>query len=795
MKLSQKINYIILPVISTIFVIAGAISYYAQKEIVLESLTNKLEYHADYIVRSLENDLHELDSLSKQFINNSEVARYLNGDDSEFETYSAERQLIRFIGNIATANNQSVQLEITDGESNSIFFYNSQNPFAEYSGDPSLKQHLTLFKSQLSDEHSSTVNPVHYQLSPISENLIRLSVYRTFSPEQSIYDNVFSLNSRIFTAKLSTIVDINQVYAATIESNFGESAIFIIKPSDNLISSAASQRIEFTMNSAMTQMQAASPYASVLIQLGKDQINTLLSPYIIAIISLVLNVTFICFYLLKRLIKKQVLHPIENLTSQVAKAIDGDESALSKLESDDEVSSLNNNYIRLLEDLNSLARRDSLTGLANRSVFSSALVRSINDAIHNSKRCALFFIDLDNFKEVNDVYGHHIGDMLLIEFSKILADCFRQSDIIVKPNLYSDIARIAGDEFAVILPNAPGVESISNIAQRLINSCQSGIDTENIHHDIQISIGIAVAPNDALDADSLMRQADAAMYEVKRTGKNGYHFYSASMEDELKRIKWLVENLREALNNDQFHLAFMPVYRCDNREISGVEVLIRSTNPVLQATSPDEYIPVAETNGMIRWIDLWVINNAFEHLKRLIEQHDFTGVMAINISSWELKNPQFAQDVKKLIDKHNVPVSQIELEITETCLVGNNKEIITRLQEIKALGVKLALDDFGTGYTAFSQLQNYPVDTLKIDRSFVNALSQHTGQQRPLVDIVIELASLYDLDVIAEGIETEQQFDYVAQRGCQSAQGYLLSKPLGWDEFVVLLSKDNTQQS
>lgn len=275
MKLSHKINYIILPVISTIFVIAGAISYYAQKEIVLESLTNKLEYHADSIITSLQSDLHELNSLSKQFINNSEVARYLNDDHSGFQTYAAERQLIQFIGNIATASNQAVQLEITDDAKNPVFFYNSQDPFAEYSSDPSLELHLSDFKSQLTPGHSSTVQPVNFQISLISEQKVYLTVYRTFSPEQSIYDNVFSLNSRIFTAKLSTVVDLNSRYLADIESSFGSSTSFNFIPSNKLIKNESIYHTDYLIDTDSAKLVANSPFGTATIQLNTNQIDRL----------------------------------------------------------------------------------------------------------------------------------------------------------------------------------------------------------------------------------------------------------------------------------------------------------------------------------------------------------------------------------------------------------------------------------------------------------------------------------------------------------------------------------------
>lgn len=788
MKLSKRINYIIFPIISVIFIAAGIISYYSQKSIVLESLQDKVGNHATHIVEELTDELLETDSLLKQFLNSVEVTNYLVKQASTYQIYTTESQLIRFISSVNKNTGKEIQLRISDQQGKNIFFFDSSDPFASSENPVALKSHLDFIESQLDDEHSNIVTTTSYNLQQISDDEFKLNVLKTFSPEQSIYDNSFSRNSTLYTATMSVPFRISARFVPSVRANFSEKSQLALLGKTSIVDINHLKKISFTATSG-EKMSAENDLIKATITLPQSYIQTLLFPYRLAIVSLVLNVTLICFYLLRLLIQRQIIVPIERLTQQVEKALLGDERALKVVASDDEVSSLNNNYIKLLEDLNTLARRDPLTGLANRSVFSASLVRTIQDAIDTSTMCALYFIDLDNFKQVNDTYGHQVGDRLLVEFAKQLSMCFRKEDIIVKPSAYSDVARIAGDEFAVVLPHPPNIDTISSVAQRIVDICRDGIWVDGQRLDVHVSVGIAVSPNDAQDADTLMRYADSAMYQLKRSGKNGYNFYSDELEEELRQHSRIEEAIREALANEGFHLNFMPIYACGSLEIVGLEVLIRAQHPLLKAIGPEQFIPVAEHSGLIGEIDLWVIEHSFTCMRELIDKLHFTGKIAINFSSWELNNDKFAVMVEALLNRYKIPPSQVELEITETCLVSNNTRTIARLSELKELGVSLSLDDFGTGYTAFSQLQHFPVDSLKVDRSFVWAISDETKTTRPLVDIIIELASLYKLNVVAEGVESQAQLDYVTELGCDEVQGYFLSKPIDWQSLVRLLAK------
>ncbi|MDC0611686.1 EAL domain-containing protein [Vibrio sp.] len=767
----------------------------SQKDSVFEALQGKLDHQSTSVINVFETQLVELDSLIKQLLNSLQVTQYLNDEESSYAVYSTENQLIRFISNIAESSGIPIAIEFYDMQHDAIFSYNSENPFAKAVAPKGLIKHITDTTQSLSPEHSVSLITTQYDVITLADNKFQLNVYRTFSPEQSIYDNMFTVNSRLYTARISTIINVDKSILPIVQTAFSEQTTLHVLSHETLYAPNGPLPIQFQYDGLYHDGYARSPVIDTIISVDSGYINDLLFPYVISIISLVLNVTLVCFLLLKRLINRQIIVPIESLNEKVQKAINGDEKALQLIDKQDEVSSLNNSYIKLLDDLNTLARRDSLTGLANRNVFGSALMRSIEEAIQHSTRCALFYIDLDNFKSVNDQFGHHTGDKVLVEFSKQLTSVFRNEDIIVKPSLYSDIARLAGDEFAIVLPHAPSVDIISHIAQRIVNICENGLELDGIHYDVHTSIGIAVSPHDANDPDSLMKCADTAMYQVKHTSKNGFHFYSEELEAEQKRSSEIEKALKVALKNDEFYLHFMPIYGCQSGEIENIECLIRSNNDYLQQSGPDEYIPIAEHCGLIKEIDLWVFKTAISAFEELIHTHSYAGNISVNFSSYQLKDDNFVPAIKTILQETSVPTSKIDMEITETCLISNSHKVIERLNQLKETGVNLSLDDFGTGFTAFSQLQDYPVDSLKIDRSFVNLIDTFSEQQqehRPLVDIIIELASLYELDTVAEGIESAEQFKYVSNLGCTQAQGFYLQKPVVWETLVTLLEEHDS---
>lgn len=443
------------------------------------------------------------------------------------------------------------------------------------------------------------------------------------------------------------------------------------------------------------------------------------------------------------------------------------------------------------DDVRKLAYYDALTGLPNRWTFKNNLERLLTRAGKDKQRIGLLYIDLDNFKQVNDHYGHDAGDQLLLKFSERLWEAIRPTDQLFTPQSES-LARLAGDEFVVLLPSIKAPIDASIVASRILDVFKGGFEVDDVVHNVYASIGIAVYPDDATTPSDLLQQADAAMYDAKDHGRNCFRFFTQEIAESLRLRQQIESGLKSALLAQQFSLVYMPIFDCSRGNMVAFEVLLRCESPELEGIGPDHFIPVAEATGLIKDIDLWVIENTFKALVILQQKHHFWGKACINISGVELHNEQFPAQIEHLLKRYNLAPESVEFEITETAFVAGDSACLHTLNALDALGISIALDDFGTGYTAFSQLIHYPADCLKIDRSFVNDLFSEREARNKMVMIIQNLAQLYKLRVIAEGVETEAQFTYLKELGCDWAQGFYLSPPLVWKDLVDRLGKPQT---
>ncbi|WP_158966912.1 bifunctional diguanylate cyclase/phosphodiesterase [Paraglaciecola sp. L3A3] len=428
--------------------------------------------------------------------------------------------------------------------------------------------------------------------------------------------------------------------------------------------------------------------------------------------------------------------------------------------------------------LNKVASTDVLTKLLNRRGASSWVAKNL-PKFGNSLPLTMFYIDFDDFKKINDSFGHLVGDELLCQFSLKVQQTI-QNYIASKFMM----ARLSGDEFCIVLKGVDEQTKI-DLANSLFTNIAEGIALSVGDIKLSISVGIATSESDTTTFESLMSRADSAMYHAKKRGKNQFKIFDESVSKDILFRKQVAEKIRTALREDHFTLNFMPIYHVDTLKIYGAEVLLRCSAKSLQGIGPDIFIPIAEEFGIIKDIDLWVIESTFRIIaenKQLFEQVPLT--IAINISSIELHNSHFTRDLKKLISKYTINTQYIEMEITETSLVETDELSISILNEIRELGIRLALDDFGTGYTAFSQLINYPVDCLKIDKSFIDDLLLEKESQKTMLKAIFSIAKAYKLTTIGEGVEEIEQYQYIKDRNCDLVQGYLFSKPLNWSSFI-----------
>ncbi len=435
-----------------------------------------------------------------------------------------------------------------------------------------------------------------------------------------------------------------------------------------------------------------------------------------------------------------------------------------------------------------LAYFDSLTGLHNRASFGDRLMQSVAIANRYGRVVALLFIDLDNFKRVNDTLGHVAGDQLLKEVANRLRQTIRGTDTISRVETQPSqlVARMGGDEFTVLLPEISCGENAATVAMRILSSLSAPFDLVGNEVYITPSIGISVYPEDAQDGDSLLQHADGAMYFAKRNGKNVYHFYDDSMNEEAHRRLEVDKYLRLAFDRAEFTLNYQPQMNARTGQLCGTEALLRWHNAELGIVSPGEFIPVAEENGLIVKIGEWVLREACRQGSAWLASGLVFGRIAVNVSAVQFKQRHFVEFVVDALATSGLEAHLLEIEITEGLMLNDSEGTVRTLEALNDIGVQMAIDDFGTGYSCLNYLKRLPIDRLKIDQSFVTEITSDPSDAA-IASAIISLADSLDLDVIAEGVETDKQLRFLQSKGCNEIQGYLLSRPIAAAEMTAML--------
>ena len=432
---------------------------------------------------------------------------------------------------------------------------------------------------------------------------------------------------------------------------------------------------------------------------------------------------------------------------------------------------------QLQQDLQHLAHRDSLTQLPNRRLFYDRLTHALNQAKRRDWTTGVMFIDLDRFKLINDTLGHGAGDQLLQQIAARLAECVRADD---------SVGRLGGDEFAVILSELARAEDARLPAQRIIDAFSSPFKIDGNEVFMTASVGISSCPPDSRDADALVSHADAAMYEAKKLGKNNCRFYTSAINERQAKDLLIEKDLRAALLNNEFVLHYQPKADLKTGEITGVEALMRWQRADGRLVPPMQFIPLLEESGLIVAVGKWVLGAACAQIQAW-QAAGLTPVpVAVNLSAKQFYQQDIAAVVKRALSEHQVAPALVELEITETAAMQNAEVTGNTLRSLKALGVRIAIDDFGTGYSSLGYLKRFPIDALKIDRSFITALPDDQDDAS-IAQAVITLSHALRLKVIAEGVENKAQLDFLAANGCDEMQGYYFSRPLPADQCTQFL--------
>lgn len=535
---------------------------------------------------------------------------------------------------------------------------------------------------------------------------------------------------------------------------------------------------------------------------------------ILATLPITMSITLIIILMIaiwvSRILSAKYTEPIFTLRDNMTDASSGNLDVKCDVASDDEFGDLSrmfnsmmdiisNNYKELSASkaalevseqelkknyahIEQLAYHDGLTGLYNRVAFMKYAYKIFHDASVGASKHAIFFIDLDNFKNINDTLGHDYGDLLLKDVSDRMLSCIASDDI---------LARNGGDEFLILKNRFDTVDDLENFASQLVNVVHHPFILNDETAVVSMSVGIAVFPNNGLTISELIKNADIAMYNAKNSGKNSYRFFDSYMEDDVNRKNDLADILSHVIDKNEIYLQYQPQVNVESGQVTGYEALMRIESELVGFISPAEFIPIAEETGIINILGEWALIEACNFNQVLIKSGFGPLRVSVNVSTTQLKDDHLIDIIKSIPEKTGMDLKHLEIEITESVLMNSFEHNLKLINQMKELGCSIALDDFGTGYSSFNYLTQIPIDTLKIDKSFIDGICSNE-KDRCIADSIIDLAHKMDISVVAEGVEDNEQLQILQNQFCDTLQGYLFSKPLNSTDFIELLSKHKT---
>jgi diguanylate cyclase (GGDEF)-like protein len=431
--------------------------------------------------------------------------------------------------------------------------------------------------------------------------------------------------------------------------------------------------------------------------------------------------------------------------------------------------------------IQAMATRDDVTGLYSRPFFTESLRHALLQAERQRRSLALFFIDADRFKVINDTLGHGAGDRVLRELGKRIASSVRASDI---------VGRLGGDEFVVLVEGAPPGEVLHELAQKIVRAASQPLTLDGRELAMSVSVGVAVAPQDGWDEQELMRNADIAMYRAKAKGRNDYSFYAQDMGEDAEELLALEAELARAAERGELRLLFQPKVRVADGAIAGAEALVRWQHPRLGLLEPDRFIHIAEETGAIVGIGRWVLERACRAAAAWNRPGGAPLRVAVNLSARQFRDARLLGDIEAALELASLDPGLLELEITESIVMQDVEQAARLMDTMRSRGLRLSMDDFGTGYSSLGYLKRFPIDIVKIDRSFVNDLP-HGSDDAAIARAVLAMAHSLKMQVVAEGVERADQLEFLQREGCQEYQGYFCSRPVPDEDFIALLQESN----
>ncbi|MDF2943504.1 MAG: sensor-containing diguanylate cyclase/phosphodiesterase [Herbinix sp.] len=529
----------------------------------------------------------------------------------------------------------------------------------------------------------------------------------------------------------------------------------------------------------------------------------------LSLLTLICGVLLIIIIMVANTLAKKFSTPIISLRDAMRTASDGNLTVQSNIKSNNELGELSKNFNKMLhiiktnyEDLESmhdellsneeqlrsnydhiefLAYHDTLTNLPNKLAFLDYVNAVLLSSPLEKKLHSVYFVDLDNFKTVNDTLGHEYGDALLVKTAQLLTSILGNNGM---------LARAGGDEFLLFKEDISSIECAVDFASHIIDSFRNPLDLDGEIVYVSMSIGISIYPENGLSPNALIKNADIAMYKSKDTGKNKFTLFDSKMEEELNRNTLIIEVLRNAIENQEVYIQYQPLMELESNNVIGFEALMRIRSERLGNLTPNEFIPIAEESGLIIELSSWLLKEACLFNKEIIDRGATPRPVSVNISSVQINRPGFVALLSDILEETGLPPQYLELEITESTLVASIMDATKLLKNLQQLGVRVSLDDFGTGYSSLNYLTNLPIDTLKIDKSFIDNICTNE-KDSCIAEAIIQLAHSLDIRVVAEGVEQEDQLVLLKAQRCDIIQGFIFSPPLHPGEFLDIIREDD----
>lgn len=764
MNLNKRVITLIIPVIIAIYGIGTYLIYKGQVQDLVHSEQQQLERNMSELAIVYANRIRFIDSYLYALSQSNSIHNYFEDRSDQYREVALAESLEDALDQLKPTDAQFASFALLSSKLEvQLYYENSLDPFAEIS----LNQ-TDFVRSQIQSGHIQATQYIETKANTYNALLVKYKLLDTRTLTIPLKHHLKN------TIAIVVSIDANIFYRQKtyIEQYFNAKVILSTNPIE--------KKPPFSMSSKLAPQLYASISANDDFLIDKK--NQLLFSLASTFLAMTLGSTILLIVLIQRFL----ISPITRLDRELEKIDSTENSNITYLSTDDEIGRLSRKFHHLYKEISDnylitkkVSEEDQLTKLPNRYKFNQRINHLLSSHQLDSHELAIIYIDLDNFKYINDKFGHSTGDAMLCAFSDQLSLLITEHDRTHGSS--SLFSRLSGDEFAIVLLNDQiHHDHAQIISMHILSLFKDGFTFEQGTFPVSSSIGIAKYPQDGHSVDDLTSHADAAMYQSKQNGKNQYSYYSKELDKKVQRHRAIEKELRNTHFSNEFFLVFMPIISAKSHSLVGVEVLLRWISPELGFIGPDEFIPIAEQNGLYDKVDRWVIEQTFIQYAELTALIGSNIQVSLNLSSAQLGSNELSDFIIELTDKYKIPPEKIEFEITET-FEGNHTQdaLLTTLNQH---GFQLALDDFGSGFTSITQLVQHPVHKIKFDRWFLKTLVDSNKQQ--VIKPLIELCHSQDMLVTAEGIEDESMVVWLNEFGCDYYQGYHFGKPMNLSELV-----------